>query len=167
VLIGDLSLPTLSVTSPIQVESGHLDIAADLRFAGLDSSISAVNGCITVGGVVKLDLTDDDLKRLQKGRTEYTLVSQDISCPNSLAGVRLQTSGTNGCKKLKSSASPNTSNARLSTLLEVDSSSCNTRWIILGSVLGGVILLFVIAVVIFTQCRPVTKAVAPFARTNM
>ena len=68
------------------------------------------------------------------------------------------------CRKVSSSTQSKSDGTRTSlvAVFKVDSSSCNTKWIILGCVLGGVLLLVVIVMLVVTFNSKAKSFVRPF-----
>jgi hypothetical protein len=146
-------------------------ITDSLLFNGLGSSI-AVNGCTSITGKVSLSLSETEYKRISEtsksGDSSRTvLVSQARGCTMGLDTITVAVSHSdNGCKKVKSRNSGDRDS--LALLFQVDSSACNTKWIILGSVLGGVLVITVIVLSLVFTLNPKARAIVrPYAdRSN-
>jgi hypothetical protein len=101
-----------------------------------------------------VDLTEEQARGLESGgRRQVTLIQQSPSCASSLETTRVKgnTAGLSSCKKfIAETAKSNTSPTQLSAVLYIDTSNCKTRWIIVGSAVGGGVVL--VAVTIFSLC---------------
>jgi Leucine-rich repeat (LRR) protein len=164
--------PTLVIPSGSTVViGGNLTLSGGISFNGLDSQLT-VNGCIYLGdgNEVTIELTKEELKQLEKeGKVSKTLLTYngaDCTGGSDLTGTKViatKGSGSEKCRKLNASNSGSTP-ATLVVAFTVDSGSCNTKWIILGSVLGGVIVLAVIGVVLIVTFSSKAKAlIRPFS----
>jgi alpha-tubulin suppressor-like RCC1 family protein len=125
-----------------------------------------VNGCITIDGSVIVTLTGDDLKEIdqQSGKSrESILVSAQCG---SLSGVtNIAVSAPSDCRKASAQRS-GSSDTSLSVVFRVDRSRCDRWWIILVSVLGGVILLVGI-ISLLVAFTPLKFIVRPFTRRGV
>jgi len=152
VATGDVTVTTVSLSGneQIVVVNGSLTVSGGITLHGVQSSLSAQNGCITIGGTVELQLTQEEITQLEKeGKTgkTITIAQQSSDCANSLSTTPVKASSTSsGCKKVRSSSSDSSSQSELLVTLFVDKAACNTRWIIIGCTLG--VLLIVAAIVV-------------------
>jgi hypothetical protein len=130
------------------------------------SSALVVHGCAFIDGTILVELTETQLTQIGRngGSRQVDLVSAD--CGNS-RGTTFVATGAKSCRKLKSAAveqqDGESGSFTLAATFKVDSSKCNTWWIILVSVLGGVVLLVIIVVLlaIFTPLKAVFR---PFTK---
>ena len=124
-----------------------------------------VNGCITIDGSVTVTLTEEDLKTIEasSGRTrESTLVSAQCG---SLSGVQnIEVSSPKNCRSV-SAVRDKSADTSLAVIFKVDRSKCDRWWIILVSVLGGVILLVLIFVLLATF-TPLKALIRPFTKRS-
>jgi hypothetical protein len=130
---------------------GNLSISTSLVLNGAATKI-VVDGCITVpeGVIIKFSREEmDEAAKSGKNPTlpspiptdPQTLLTQRENCPNSLANVKVAVeTPKSSCRKVKGDSSQSTLSS-LTVAFKLDSSGCNTKWIILGSVLGGVIVI--------------------------
>jgi hypothetical protein len=148
---------------------GNLTVSGDLTFTGLQSAVTIINGCAQISGTLQMELTPEELEEIAKesgsSRT-IALVSQNSSC-TSLSTLPIGTSITSkSCRKIKSSSTSDKddgpSTRTLVAVFTVSSSPCNAKWIILGSVLGGVLLLMVIVLLLVNFNKRVKSIVRPF-----
>lgn len=136
IINGDLT------TSSIVISSSH-------------STISAT-GCITSSDGttpnVTLTLTETDVEEIVKsgGTLTTQLLHQSSSCSAlSSSALTVDTTAVKKCKKIKTDAVGD-SNGLVATFT-LNGSGCNLWWIILASVLGGLVLIGVIVIlVVFT-----------------
>lgn len=150
---------------------------SQLVLTGLQASV-VVKGCISEGlKFVYVELTEEDIKRLEKEKDKKftTLLLSIVDSPDNsteqcassinLADVELKIkTKESGCKKVKSQRQQSNEKKTLSALFTLDTSKCNLWWIILVSVLGGLILLGAIIFALLTAFVPaVRKAVRPYS----
>jgi hypothetical protein len=151
---------------------GNLTVSQGLTFDGLSSQI-VVNGCVILGdNQVTIELTEEELQQLaRQGLTKTLLTATASECEGStdFTGTKItvnSNSKAQKCKKVKALNSGSTSSS-LVVAFSLDSSSCNTKWIILGSVLGGAIVLAVIAMVLLvTFNKKVRECVRPYSKVQ-
>jgi hypothetical protein len=159
----------LTIPSTITVVVvGNLSVSGDLPFTGVQSSVTVQNGCTYIGGTVQIELSAEELEEISKGdRSSRTLalVTQGSTC-SSLAGVAVNAYKTeSNCRYIESTTTQYVSNGSRSTLtalFKVNSSRRNTKWIILGCVLGGILLIVLIIMLIVTFNDKGRSAVRPF-----
>lgn len=144
VIIGDLNISTITFSS---------------------GSTVSVSGCVFIVGNVSLTLTEEDIKTLSQSKL-FTLLNANTgnqTCLNSTdlstLVVGIQTPNLK-CKKLYTENKSHRDTLALT--LSTSSSGCNVWWIILVSVLGGVLLLVVLIVLIVTFVPCAKAAVRPF-----
>lgn len=142
--IGPIVTPTVVVQSGSTVRIfGNL--TADQIILGAGGSVF-VDGCANVSEIV-LDL---DASKLQRGKTNSTLITSQNKCGN-LQLTAIKTRGNTGCKEVKVTRA-NTSTSSLAVLFSVDTTSCNLWWIILVSILGLLAISgLIIALIILSQ----------------
>jgi hypothetical protein len=160
---GELTIP---ITNPVQVV-GNLSIAGDLIFSGISGSVGVVNGCISIGGSVIVNLSEEEVKQLVSSRVSPLITQSPSSsskpCSTSLneLGVRVNLA-KNSCKKITAKVDSSSTPNSLSVLFQIDSSGCNSRWIILGCVLGGVFVIVLIVILVVTFNDRAKATVRPF-----
>ena len=160
-----------SITTPVlTIPSGASEtvIIGDLEsssivFTGLGSTLT-IQGCALNLTSVTLTLTPDDLKGSSK-IVQQLIIFANSNCSNdNLDSIAIDSrvSGST-CRKVKTSKS--ISNGQLSAVFSIDSSGCNRWWIVLVSVIGGVVVLGVVIFVLLVILVPsVRYAVRPFSR---
>jgi hypothetical protein len=137
------------------VIQGDLNVTTSITFSGLGSELF-VNGCITIEGTVELELTEQEIQQLLQGApggTTKKLISKvgDDPCTNAtdLATVPLSIKSPDTCNKLKTENK--STQASLSVLFNVDSSSCKKSSklvaIVVPSVIGAIVVIAAAAVV--------------------
>jgi hypothetical protein len=147
---------------------GLLTISSDLTITGLQSSVTVQDGCTYIGGTLQIELTPAELEEISKdsgsSRT-LSLISQDLNCP-SLSSVAINAyKTTSSCRNVEVSSRPDVmdgSRTTLSALFKVNSSRCNTKWIILGCVLGGILVIVLVIVLVVTFNDRAKAAIRPF-----
>ena len=133
---------------------------------GLGSTLT-VNGCATNLTTVTIQLTEEQVKRLGSTRTLQTLVelSNTSSCVGNLARVAIEAKVTRGCRRVKAERQVSSNGMILSSFFSVDSSGCTRWWIILVSVVCGVIGLVVVFFVLLTLLSPKFREwIRPFSQ---
>ena len=160
-----------TVTTPVlTIPSGASEtiIIGDLEsssivFAGLGSTLT-IEGCASNLTSITLTLTPDDLKG-SKQIVQQLIILANSNCSNDdLTDIVISSSVSGStCRKVKSSKS--VSNGQLSGIFTIDSSSCNTWWIVLVSVICGVIVLGIVIFVLLVIFVPKVRfAVRPYSR---
>lgn len=158
----DVTSPTITLPagSGSVYVNGSLTVSNSLIFGGLGTQLN-VTGCVFAQNGITIDLTKT--QKLPEG--EVTLISQSSECNQSLTSISLQTkSDDKNCKKAKAKVSSTSTPSLLNVTFSFDSSSCNTKWIILGSVLGSVALILIILILIFTFNQKARECIRPFSR---
>jgi hypothetical protein len=153
IAIGSITEPNIVFqpnSGTVQV-FGNLSVTTTITFNGFGTTLN-VSGCADIPNI-EIDLTKE--KTIPK--TPVVLVTQGSGCSNSLLDTQLTVKQLKSCKKTSAKNDVSSSSFQLSVLFSVDSSSCNTRWIILGSVLGAVLLIVVIIALVFSL-NPAAKA---------
>lgn len=163
--VGSVDTPILTVPSGASttVVNGNLT-STTVVISGVGSTV-IVTGCITNLTSIELILTPGDVKTIGKTKTQI-LVSSDESCTSDLANttVSLQVQG-NTCKRASVSKSQASGGGTLSGIFNVNSSRCNTWWIILVSVIAGlVVLLAIIAALLVAFVPSVRRKVRPYSK---
>ena len=137
-----LTIPSGAVQTVI---NGNLS-SSQVIVQGFGSTI-IVSGCATNLTSVTVELTPEDLKKIGTSGKNQTILSMDATCNNILDQVKIVPKVTgSSCKKV--SVDKISSNGSISGLFKVDSSGCNVWWIVLVSVLCGVVLIGVIVTVV-------------------
>jgi hypothetical protein len=160
----DINTP--SITFPPNSGSvyvnGNLTVGDSITFAGLGTSI-IVDGCVSLGTptiVIELE-TDNPTSE------PITLITQKNGCPQSLANINIELKQPKSCKRTFAKTEGSTASS-LVVVFSVDSSRCNIKYIIIGSVLGGVVIIAIITVTLLATfnkkfrnfCRPHAKKAA-------
>ena len=134
---------------------------------GIASNIN-VTGCVLDNlTLVHIDLDKDDTDVV--GSKVYTLISAlNGSCQSNLDSIAVTASIKNGgCQKVSVKKITSNNGSTLSGLFTIDKSSCNRWWIILVSVVCGVILLALIAVVLMAIFWPAFRLkLRPFSKLD-
>lgn len=148
--VGTFTSPTITIPSgggSSVVISGEVT-STTIIFQGTGTSLD-VDGCVANLSSVVIELTKEGVESLQT-KNPYTLITYSDSCASPLVAVTVKTSGT--CKKVNVKKISDA--GTLGALFAVDSSGCKTWWIILVSVICGIILLAIIVLIILVACVP-------------
>ena len=145
----------ISTTSPIlTIPSGAGVIIVEGNVTSSTIIINGIGTAIMIGGCasnlssVVIELSPEQVKQLESTKslqTLLTLSNDSVSCSMDLNGVTLNTKSS-GCRKVKTEkvVSGNT----LGAYFTVNSSGCNTWWIVLVAVITGVVVIAVIIAVV-------------------
>jgi alpha-tubulin suppressor-like RCC1 family protein len=170
---------TVTISSPFDASddvqiNGNLEVndagALVLRFKP-DGSLAKVNvsGCARLNQPITASLSESDIKRLDKADKIDPQTVVECNCTQTgeiktLVAVEAPKS----CRKASATTEESQSGGRtsLNTLFKVNSKSCNNWWIILVSVLGGVLILvgaFLIALAASPKLRSI---ILPYEGSN-
>jgi hypothetical protein len=161
VSFGTITAPIITFppnSGVIQV-NGSLNIDT-ITFNGIDSVLH-VNGCVNVPGGIIIELNDD--KNSEKTKQPITLIIQNEGCPSSLSDVKVTVKEVKSCKKTSVKTDTSTS-SQLNVLFKIDSLACNTKWIILGSTLGAVLVILVVLILVFSLSESARAWVRPHSK---
>jgi hypothetical protein len=154
------SLITIPPNSGTIQISGNFT-AGTISFDGLGTSIN-ITGCAYIDEEIVIELEE----AVKEGEPPILLIQQSDGCPiplNSLT-VSLNQQQSNSCKKIKATTEGSTATT-LVVAFKIDSSGCNTKWIILGSVLGAVVVIGVIvAILVFTLNSKARDCIRPHSQ---
>lgn len=129
-------------------------ISSEIVFNGLGASIS-LSGCATNLSQVTITLTLSELESIKDGKTQLLISYTNTSCNDlSNVDVSVKVEGSS-CRKLK--ASKAVASGTLSSVFSVDTSRCNRWWIILVSVVCGVVVLAVLVIVLLIALVPAVR----------
>lgn len=159
--------PTLTIPSG----AGTVVISGDLPsesivIQGLGTTVQ-VSGCASNLTSITVQLSPQQVETLgtssQSAQTLLTTGSSD--CNTTLEQIEVNTNAKSGCKKVKVQKVLSNGGSTLSALFTLDKSGCNTWWIILVSVVCGVILLAVIALVLLAVFyKPFREKMRPYSK---
>lgn len=134
-----------------------------ITMTGLNSNIQIKEGCADKLKEVNIELTPQDIEKLTKtGKETATLLTvmpgASKACANNLNLVTISASSkAGGCKRVKVSNVSGKNSLSLRALFTIDKSRCNLWWIVLVSVIGGLILLSVITFVLLAVFVPAVR----------
>lgn len=166
----DVNTTTIVATGTVTVY-GNFSVTDSVVISGYQSSI-AITGCFNISGTIIVELSDEDLDAINKKtgtfKTErFSTLLISPSCPfvnTSSMNILVRKTGKNKCAKVSMDAQTDSEYTTLSGLFKIDRTGCNLWWIILVSVLGGVVILAVIALVLlFTFNKRARTLVRPFS----
>jgi hypothetical protein len=162
---GTINTPSISFppNSGTVIVNGSLNTATTITFTGLGSSLN-VSGCVNAPDGVVIVL-DGKSTPPTGPKNPVLLITQGEGCSQSLVNMIVNVEEPKSCKKTKVT-NDGSSAIQLTVVFNIDSSSCNTKWIVLGSVLGSVVVILVILILIFTL-NPAAKAcIRPFTNRS-
>jgi hypothetical protein len=168
---GAINLPTLTIPSGSSVvTNGSLSIGQSLTFEGIGATLY-VNGCIFFDNTeILVTLSEEDLKELEqkKGEIQITILqATESGCDGSsdLASLIINAQlKSKSCKKVKAVTNEDSNRETLSVTFRLDSSKCRIWWIVLASVLGGVVLIAAVIAILAATNSNVRKFFRPHAR---
>jgi hypothetical protein len=149
-------LPTLTFppnSGTVQV-NGNLTVDSTITFDGIGSTL-VIDGCINSPDGIIIELDEETNSK------PIVLITQNDGCPQSLIDINLKIEEPKSCKKTKAKTEGSTA-SQLIVYFEVDSSSCKTKWIILGSVLGAVAIITITLALVFTLNPKARALVRPY-----
>lgn len=164
VITPSIIIPTIGSPQTVLVE-GNVE-SSSIVFNGFGTTL-IINGCANNLTTITVTLTPEQLKDIGKQTTQELLVLANITCNvDTLAHVQLDSKVTgSSCRKVK--ATKATSNGQLSGIFAVDSSGCNRWWIILVSVICGLLVIAVVIVVLFVIFVPKVRiAFRPYSKAR-
>lgn len=168
--VGSVEEPTLVISpnSPIVI-SGNLSISDAITFKGINSSI-IVSQCVNAT-LIEIELTIQDVEEIfsKEGHqlTILLLSSGSSSCASDLSQVQVSLNRDSddlkgSCKRVSvrsSSSSSPSSGSSLSAIFTINKDKCNTWWIILASVIAGVVVIGVLVIALLAVFVPSFRAV--------
>jgi hypothetical protein len=175
IIVGDVSGGTqtpIVIPSPVIID-GSITVPSGstieiLPSSGTNNPSITVTGCANISGTVSIVLTSEDLERISKnGGSEREIALLSASC-GSFNG-ELQFKAPDSCRKIKSTNAKESQSESggyaLNAVFKVDSSRCNRWWIILVSVLGGILLLILI-IVLLALFTPLKFILRPYSKRS-
>jgi hypothetical protein len=142
---------------------GNVTISTTLTFSGFGSSLNS-SGCVSISDGIVLDLSKT--KDPVIPQDEVTLVRQSEACSTSLIDIPVSVNAGKTCKKISAKPSTSSTPSQLNVLFVLDKSSCNTKWIIVGSILGALVIIGAATVAIMWTCHKNGKVSSQVAPTS-
>lgn len=144
---GNVTEPSFPVPQGDIVVGGSINPGTTIVFEGAGTTLT-VYGCIDIA---EIEVVFDTVKS-----TESKVVINQLgsNCTSSLAELKvIVKTKHSSCKKVRVDTSGST-RSTLSVAFKIDGGGCNTKWIILGSVLGGVLIIGIVIVVLLVTFNP-------------
>ena len=157
---GDIDTPTITIPSSVGVIIINGNFTASTVIFQDSNTTLYIRGCANISSItLELDSTTPSGRRV--------LIKQSGQNCTSLANIPFTTTGgQSSCKKV-TAKTESSDGSTLSVLFQINDSGCNTKWIILGAVLGGVVLITVIALIlIFTLVPKARSCIRPYSKRN-
>lgn len=144
--------------------------SATIILPSLGSSVN-VTGCITNLTSIVITLQESDLEQIQRtGKLTQILLQQssNSSSCSSLENVSINVRPQkDSCKKAKAQRQVSLQNGTLSALFTLDTSKCKIWWIVLVSVLAGIVLIAVLIVALLVAFVPrVRGKILPYSKAS-
>ena len=154
---------TVPAASTHAIISGNLT-SSSVILGSYTSSVTVLD-CAENLTLVTIQVSDDDLKQFGSKEKLLQLISYSPSCrPLNTTQLSVNVIGKS-CRSLQ--VTKVSSEGSLRGLFKLDSSRCNTWWIVLVSVLGGVIVLGVVLLVLLATFVPsFRETIRPFSKPS-
>lgn len=152
---------TVVISTPVVIR-GNLTVGS-IEFLGLNTTIDVV-GCASLPSQVTVTLTVAEYEALKRNGTRYAdLIKSLCTESNGLSvNIEVNSASKKKCEKVKATLE---SNGQVMTgVFKIDSSQCNIWWIVLVSVLGGVVLIVIALVLIFTLVPAARECIRPYVK---
>lgn len=165
--VATIETPTLSIPSGAStiVVSGNLT-SANIIFNSIGSTL-VVKECASNLSSITIQLSDNDLKKIGKAGLNQTLVSLSAdseSCSSDLTSIAVQ-AGVRGSSCRKLSSRKDASSSSLNVIFSVNTSACDRWWIILVSVICGIVVIIAIIFALLVALVPSIRAkVRPYSK---
>lgn len=162
-----VQLPTLTIPSGAVETVVNGDVASStIVFNGLNSTLIIKGGCATNLSSITIELTQEEAKKIGKSGLLQKLISYYASAAACNATDTITLNAVvkdGGCRKVKAQVS-NQDSSSLSAYFTMDSSKCNLWWIILVSVVAGLVVLVAIILALLSIFSPSFRnKVRPFS----
>lgn len=149
--------PTLNIPTGAVETVVNGDVASStIIFNGLNSTLIIKGGCPTNLTTITIELTEEEAKKIGKSGLLQTLISYYATAAacNLTDNITLNAIVKDGgCRKVKAKLSDQNSSS-LSAYFTMDSSKCNLWWIILVSVIAGLVVLVAIILALLSIFSP-------------
>lgn len=160
-------LITVAPNSQVVINGSHSPPSIEL--GGLNSSIF-VSGCLQNLKRVTFDLAPSDIDKIIRDGNRFltgNILTTDCDVPVQINSITpaVRKTGKKRCEKINVSWKRSSDSKSLSAFFSVNSTPCMTWWIILASVLCGLLLITVIVLVlVFTLNRSARECIRPHSR---
>lgn len=161
------STTVIVISSPITIISDFDPSGYSIVFQGLSTPIT-VQGCSDLPTNTTIILTPEETETLfqrKGGKYEVILIHTDCnsSLPSGSTNVKIDAK-LKSCQTIKARLEARTSG--IVALFDISDSKCNLWWIILVSVIGGVLLIALILVLVFTLIPSARRCIRPYSARN-
>jgi hypothetical protein len=166
VLEGNVETPSIVIPSTSVTIIGNLTVDT-IQFGGLAGTVN-VTGCTRIGTSITIELTLEELEALIASGEITSLLLTSTGCDiTDLKNIPISVTVNGGDRCEKVTVTSETTTTTLSGVFKVDTSGCKKKssmwWIVLVSVLGGVIVLAAIFTLLATF-TPLKHIVRPHAK---
>lgn len=166
-----VSMPIIISGSPVIV-LGNLSSLAGFQIAVVIDSNSQdpyinVGGCANLSTPIQVQMTEENLKGLSSSGQKVLVLESNSNCGDGLLSGLKASGNHKGCKKwdLKPQTVNTGPRTQLYAVISVTSNTCNRWWIILVSVLGGIVILVAIALIVAFN-SPLKHKIMPYKDSN-
>lgn len=166
--IGSVETPILNIPSGAGTVVVSNISSNSIVLNGLNASIE-ITGCATNLTSLTITLTETQAGEIGKSELiKLLLSSSSANCSVDLNSIDLSTTiSGSSCKKVSVKKVTSDDGSTLSGIFTLDNSSCKTWWIILVSVVCGVIVLIVLALILMAIFWPAFRAkVRPYNKAR-
>ena len=150
---GTTSNPAI-IDAPLFIAGGNVSLSAVTvaNVLHLPSGVAVLssNDCISVD-TVSVSLSKEDINQIASGKSSSALLIQSSCSSQNTNILVVGASPKKSCQKVK--VTPKSTANSLQATFTISSSKCDTWWIILVSVIGGV-LIFVIVTIVVVRLMP-------------
>jgi hypothetical protein len=152
-----LTASPIVLSNPIVV-IGDLDATETITFQGLDSTLN-VTGCIDLQGVnVELVLSEEELKELEKLKSKTSLLITANCSATALKDTTFSITAKSAKKCQKVTGETQGTANTLSVILKFNGNKCNTWWIIVASVVGGLLVIAIVTIILLATFNKSVKS---------
>ena len=136
--------------------------SSSIVFTGIGSTVT-IGGCASNLTSIVIELTQEEIRQIGHGLNK-SLITFSGNCGTDFNNIAISIKKGEGCRKISSKKFVSSDSQTIGAIFTVDSSGCNTWWIILVSVICGVLLLTVITIVLMAVFWPAFRAkIRPFS----
>ena len=166
-----VTIPTLVITSSgtstTIVINGNLTTSS-VVYRGIGTKL-IVTGCTANLSQIRIELTPSEVEKLKSSPSAIPLLSSAANCTEvdfSTLSITAKVDDSS-CKRVTAKNLVSEDGSLLSAVFSINTSKCNTWWIVLVSVLCGAVALAVIIFIILVLTVPsIRSAVRPYSKAS-
>lgn len=155
-------VPPIVLGAPVVVQGNFTP--SELTFIGLSATIN-VDGCVSLPEKVTITLTPGEIEELQKNKEKYATLIASRCATNGRVNININSNKKiRKCERVTGTLESNGNTLR--AVFKLNSSKCNTWWIILVAVVGAVVLIAIILALVFTLVPAARNCIRPYHKRN-